>query len=257
MFKNYRTVLLSSLMVLFLSSSPAFAEWYVGGGVGLSMPHNVTDFTHTDFTRLDGSDDLSSDSFQSTLTDFSADSSFTGEIKGGYFFEKVPYFGIEVNLSFSQSESNQESVVVKVESINDKKVFSTNSADALLSMKSELISYGFLGVFRTPNEYAKKYFNGFQPFVGVGVALNSMDLKEGLVEFPGDEAYPISLSSSSDTAIGLLLSVGVNYIVNDHVKLYSEYKYKKASFELHQGEEDTITFDASDSSVLVGVSYSF
>lgn len=235
MIKKYKAIFLVILMVISFIRSPVFAEWYVGGGIGLSVPHDVTDFTHDD-------------GVQSTLTDFSVDSSFAGGIKGGYFFEKAPYFGIEVNLSFSQPESNQESVVVNNLILGDE--------EGLVSQESRLISYGFLGVFRTPNEYAEKHFSGFQPFVGGGVAINSLHIKEGLLEFSDVPLNPISVSSVNDTAIGLLLSAGVNYIVNDHIKLYSEYKYKDISFKFDYGGS-TETFDASESSVLVGVSYGF
>ena len=39
-----RKLFLIGLICAFLAPSSAFAEWYAGGGIGLSMPHDVTDF---------------------------------------------------------------------------------------------------------------------------------------------------------------------------------------------------------------------
>ena len=65
-------------------------------------------------------------------------------------------------------------------------------------------------------------------------------------------------SSEDNTSVGLLISAGLNYILNDRVKLYSEYKYKGFN-----PEYDTLDgavkyeFDVETSSFHFGASYSF
>ena len=60
----------------------------------------------------------------------------------------------------------------------------------------------------------------------------------------------------SDTSAGFLLSAGLNYKINNHLKAYGEYKYTDVSFE------DTTSgtkydFDLDTSSLMFGVSYHF
>ena len=76
--------LLSLVFVLFTYSS-AVAEWYVGGAVGVAMPHDVDD--------LSGS----RGGYSLGISEFSPDSSFTGGVKVGYFFEKTPYKRLKVS----------------------------------------------------------------------------------------------------------------------------------------------------------------
>ena len=65
-------------------------------------------------------------------------------------------------------------------------------------------------------------------------------------------------TGESNTSVGPLISAGLNYLFSDRVKLYSEYKYK--GFNPEYGELDgavTYEFDAEESSLLFGASYSF
>ena len=94
-------VLLSLVFVLFTYSS-AVAEWYVGGAVGVAMPHDV--------------DDLSGSAGGYTLgiSEFSPDSSFTGGVKVGYFSEKMPRLGVEINWSMSEPDVDKETVFATI-----------------------------------------------------------------------------------------------------------------------------------------------
>ena len=89
--------LLSLVFVLFTYSSAA-AEWYVGGAVGVAMPHDVDD--------LSGSEA----GYSVAISEFTPDTSFTGGVKVGYFFEKTPYLGVEINWSMSEPDVDKETV---------------------------------------------------------------------------------------------------------------------------------------------------
>ena len=93
--------LLSLVFVLFTYSS-AVAEWYVGGAVGVAIPHTVDDLEST------------GTGFTITSSGFDADKAFVGGIKGGYFFESIPYLGVEVNWSMSASDIDKEAVTLTI-----------------------------------------------------------------------------------------------------------------------------------------------
>ena len=59
--------------------------------------------------------------------------------------------------------------------------------------------------------------------------------------------------------IGFLISAGLNYIISDHVKLYSEYNYQSVDYEFGALDADGITWELNGevSSVVFGASYSF
>ena len=93
--------LLSLVFVLFTYSS-AVAEWYVGGAVGVAMPHDVDDLS------------ASSGGYSLGISEFSPDTSFTGGVKGGYFFEGTPYLGVEINWSISEPDVDKETVTATI-----------------------------------------------------------------------------------------------------------------------------------------------
>jgi hypothetical protein len=96
--------LLSLVFVLFTYSF-AVAESYLSEGLGISMPHDVTDWKG------------SSGSYNLTLTDFTPENSFAGGIKAGRFFESMPNFGVEFNLSISDPDVDKEPIKATMQNI--------------------------------------------------------------------------------------------------------------------------------------------
>ena len=89
-----------SLSMVFNQS--AHAEWYVGGAIGVAIPHTIDDLEST------------GTGFTITSSGFDADTAFVGGIKGGYFFESFPYFGVEINWSMSASDVDKEAVALTI-----------------------------------------------------------------------------------------------------------------------------------------------
>ncbi len=236
--------LLSLVFVLFAYSS-AVAEWYVGGAVGVSMPHDVTDFKGSGGT------------YTGTLTDFTPDNSFAGGVKLGYFFEQVPNLGVEFNWSISDPDVDKEKITATL--TNPVGIFAGQASGDFLGTADvdSLNSFGFLAMLRITDEDAKSEYNGIQPYLGLGFSVNVLDVNKISV-YSTAGAFIAETSGESNTSIGPLISAGLNYIINDRVKLYSEYKYKHSNFEYD--ELDGIVkyeFDGEESSLLFGASYSF
>ena len=107
------------------------------------------------------------------------------------------------------------------------------------------------------DEDAKSEYNGIQHYLGLGFSVNVLDVNKISV-YSTAGAFIAETSGESNTSIGPLISAGLNYIINDRVKLYSEYKYKHSNFEYD--ELDGIVkyeFDGEESSLLFGASYRF
>ena len=100
-----KLAILLMVPVFFLAmtfNQSAYAELYVGGAVGVAMPHDVDD--------LSGS----SGGYSLGISEFSPDNSFTGGVKVGYFFEKTPYLGVEVNWSISEPDVDKETIYATI-----------------------------------------------------------------------------------------------------------------------------------------------
>ena len=64
-------------------------------------------------------------------------------------------------------------------------------------------------------------------------------------------------NSDSSTGVGFLLSAGLNYIVSDNIKVYSEYKFQTVEHTLTMDTGVNSELTNESSSVVFGASYSF
>ena len=119
-----------------------------------------------------------------------------------------------------------------------------------------MTTYGFLAMFRATEEQTKNMFN-MEPYLGLGVAINNISLGRGTAyNAAGAELAGGVENLGSDTSTGFLLSAGLNYKINNHLKAYGEYKYTDVSFE-DTTNGTKYDFDLDASSLMFGVSYHF
>ena len=238
-------ILLSLVFVLFTYSS-AVAEWYVGGAVGVAIPHTVDDLEST------GS------GFTITSSGFDSDNAFVGGIKGGYFFESIPYLGVEVNWAMSAPDVDQEPVTLTITGTVTGLGAGQNSGDFLLSADVDSVSaFGFLAMLRATNEDAKAKYNGIQPFLGLGFTVSTIDVNSATLFNTAGTQLSTTANSDSSTDVGFLLSAGLNYIVSDNIKVYSEYGFGTVEHTLTMDTGVNSEMTSESSSVVFGASYSF
>ena len=238
-------VLLSLVFVLFTYSS-AVAEWYVGGAVGVAIPHETDDLksTGTGFTL--------------TASEFTSDNAFVGGIKGGYFFESNPSLGVEVNWSMSDSDVDKETINATITGTPTGLYVGRNSGDFIGSVDVDSVSsFGFLAMLRATNEDAKAKYNGIQPFLGLGFTVSTIDVNSATLFNTAGAQVGTTANSDSSTDAGFLLSAGLNYIVSDNIKVYSEYKFQTVEHTLTMDTNVNSTLTSESSSVVFGASYSF
>jgi hypothetical protein len=138
------------VFVLFTYSS-AVADWYVGGAVGVAMPHDVDDLS------------FSSGGYSLGISEFSPDTSFTGGVKGGYFSENTPYLGVEINWSISEPDVDKEAVFATITGTPTGVYVGQTSGNFLGSVDVEsLSSFAFLAMLRVTDDDAKKEYCGVQ-----------------------------------------------------------------------------------------------
>ena len=226
-----------SLSMIFNQS--AFAESYIGLGLGVSLPQDVTDIKGTTAAGVAG-----------TGTDVSADDAFSYGIKAGHYFNSVPWFGVEMNIYQRDNDVDQQTATA------------TGTAGILNGTAGQLkvdvnsgTTIGFLAMVRATEEQSKNLLN-LQPYFGLGFGVNIIDLGEAST-FTAAGAANGSTNLESDTNVGILVSAGLNYKIYDNLKAYGEYKYTDGSFESKGSDGVTYEYDAGDSNLMFGVAYNF
>ena len=238
--------LLSLVFVLFTYSS-AVAEWYVGGAVGVAIPHTVDDLEST------------GPGFTITASGYDSDNAFVGGIKGGYFFESIPYLGVEVNWAMSAPDVDQEPVTLTITGTATGVAGGQNSGNFLLSADVDSVSsFGFLAMLRaTTDEDAKAKYNGIQPFLGLGFTVSTIDVNSATLFTTAGVQVGTTANSDSSTSAGFLVSAGLNYIVSDNIKVYSEYTFQTIEHTLSMDTNVNSELTSDGSAVVFGASYSF
>ena len=233
-----------SLSMVFNQS--AYAEWYVGGAIGVAIPHTIDDLEST------------GTGFTITSSGFDADTAFVGGIKGGYFFESFPYFGVEINWSISESDVDKEAVALTITGTATGLAGGQATGDFLLSADVDSVSsFGFLAMLRVTDEDARKEYFSMQPYLGLGFVVSTIDVNSATLFNTAGTQLGTTANSDSSTDVGFLLSAGLNYIVSDNIKVYSEYKFGTVehTLTLDTGVDSKMTSESS--SVVFGASYHF
>jgi opacity protein-like surface antigen len=118
-------------------------------------------------------------------------------------------------------------------------------------------SFGFLAMLRATNEDAKAKYNGIQPFLGLGFMVSTIDVNSATLFNTAGTQLSTSANSDSSTDVGFLLSAGLNYIVSDNIKVYSQYNFGTVEHTLTIDTGVDTKMTSESSSVVFGASYSF
>ena len=237
-------LLLSLVFVLFTYSS-AVAEWYVGGAVGVAMPHDVDDLS------------FSSGGYTLGISEFSPDTSFTGGAKVGYFFEQTPYLGVEINWSISEPDVDKETVTATITGTPTGVYAGQTSGEFLGSVDVDsLSSFAFLAMLRATDEDAKAKYNGIQPYLGLGFTVSTLDVNS-VTAYSTAGALIGTGTGDSTTDVGFALTGGLNYLINNNIKTYIEYQFGSVDYEFGSIDGLKTELTGQNSSLMFGASYSF
>ena len=236
--------LLSLVFVLFTYSS-AVAEWYVGGAIGVAMPHDVDDLS------------ASEGGYTLGISEFSPDSSFTGGVKVGYFSESTPYLGVEINWSISEPDVDKETVFATITGTPTGVYAGQTSGNFLGSVDvASLSSFSFLAMLRATDEDAKAKYNGIQPYLGLGFTVSTLDVNS-VSAFTTAGALIGTGTGDSTTDVGFALTGRLNCLINNNIKTYIEYKFETVDYEFDSIDGLKTELTGQNSSLMFGASYSF
>jgi opacity protein-like surface antigen len=190
-----QTFWLLALVVFFLFGSTAQAEMYIAGQVGASIPNK--------FSNVEGVDSLAGAKF----SDLSLQNSFMYGAKLGYYFDSVKWLGLETEVFNTNPNLKQQNVTITVPPFG-------SVSGSVIGQHVRVLNWAPINVVvRYPGER-------FQPYAGVGLGLFFARVHDST---SGE-------SSSDNWKVGLNTQLGLRFLVTQHVSLFGEWKYNRASF---------------------------
>ena len=206
------------IVLLCISFHPFYsaAEMYVAGMAGYTAPNDLTNIKGTG-----GASALS-------LSDLELQSSVAYGGKIGYFLPNLKWLGVETELYNTTPNVKQQPATVSG-------FGASVPIGTLPGFHLRVLTWGINAVVRYPGKT-------FQPYAGVGLGVFFAK-----ATFQGQ--------SDSDTVPGLNALAGLRFFATEHVALFAEYKYNRATFNL----PNAIGFEADYSANIFmgGLSYHF
>ena len=250
--KNGSGLLLSLALVLCVPSA-AFSEGYVGAGLGITMSVSRDIMEFNGLGRTEG---VSVSRFSSApyLAERETGGYFFRSAAAGYFFERLPWLGFEVNYAINNHDMDA-AVSAKIAKDSNGPRGNLNSGEFIGVVDvSHHSTVGVLLKFR-PQKY--KTYAGFGVFGGLGLGVDILNVK-GVEFLDANKVKQRDRAMETMLDLDLLLSAGIDYKIKKNAKAYGEYKYKNAGFgsSAFDGVVD-YEFDFEESSFTFGFAYSF
>src|SRR6266849_1140521 len=221
------TSLLMLLAPIVLFAPQAYAESYVAGQIGVTLPQSLNNgkVTQDGFGGLD-------------ISDQSLKSSAMVGAKLGHYFTRARWIGIETGVSYSTPH-------IKEGSLTFSGPGGMATSPSLSGVHQRIITWDADVIFRYPGYR-------LQPYIGIGPSFYFANLK-GPAAPPGQSA----------TSIGFNVAGGLRYYVTRHWALFGEGKYNQARMNYSSNHSDPnadpFGFRATYSALTLslGISYSF
>jgi opacity protein-like surface antigen len=223
-----RTVLLTLLAPIALFAPQAYAETYVAGQFGVTLPQSLSNGTVTQdgFAGLD-------------LSDQPLKSSAMLGAKLGHYFSKARWLGIETGLSYTTPHIKEGTLTFSGPGGPPQ------TTGVLSGVSQRMVTWDMDVMFRYPRYR-------LQPYIGFGPSL-----------FFGSLKGPAAPPGQSSTAIGFNAEVGAQYYLTRRWTLFGEGKYSHARMSYSSNDSDPnadpFGFSATYSAftISVGLGYHF
>ncbi len=212
----------ASTLILLAANVSAYAEMYVAGQVGYTVPNKLT--------NVEGTGDLTGVSF----SDIGLQNSFMYGAKLGYYFESMKWLGLETEVFNTNPNVKQQQVTG---------IFGGASATETIAGENVRV------LNWAPINVIVRYQAGpLEPYAGVGMGVFFARLQQG-----GE--------STSDTNVGLNTQVGLRYKVTKNLAVFGEWKYNRVHLNFDQSTPNQnvggIKGDYSANLFAFGVGYHF
>jgi opacity protein-like surface antigen len=203
------------LCALLAVAFPAQAEMYVAGQIGANLPQDISNV------------EWSAGSFRAPGSDIALQTSLMYGAKLGYYFDQLPWLGVETEVYNSNPHIKQQ----------DVRIGNTNLG-SIPGAHHRMLTWSPVTVV------GRLQFGGLEPYAGVGLGLFFSRIS--------DES-----GSNSDTAVGLNTQLGLRYRITPHVAVFGEWKYNRASLNHDLGGGVKFEGDYSAHILAFGVGYHF
>ncbi|TKB58115.1 MAG: porin family protein [Nitrospira sp.] len=193
--------LLALLTPIVFFAPHAYAETYVAGQVGVTLPSIGSGLSNTDLTGvfIQGS----------TLSDQALTSSILYGAKVGHYFTAVPWVGLEAEVYNTTPHIKQQSL----------EFFAPSGASV---GSANVTGANFRVLTLAPLNVTFRYHKTrLQPYIAIGPGIFLARLKDPSLT---------SDNTQSDTAFGLNAQVGLRYYITRHFTVFAEGKFNHARF---------------------------
>lgn len=185
-----------AIACLYIAEHRAYAESYVGGQLGITIPSIGKGFT--DVEAVDKTDTFPAGT---RFSDLALKSSILYGAKVGHYFQQIPWFGVEFELYNTTPHLKQQPSTLTVPGFAPLQ--GTTDGNYLRVLTIAPINF----MLRYPGKRV-------QPYVGVGPGIFLARLKEA-------EAG----QTLSSTTVGVNTMVGLRYLLTRHFAVFGEWKY--------------------------------
>ena len=207
-------------LLLALISSPAEAEMYVAGQVGLNLPHSLSNVEHSSGgpTTFDENDQ-------------SLKSSLLYGAKLGYYFESLKWLGVETE-------------VFKTTPYLEKQHVTTLGGINFLTAPGAHLN---VWTWAPANIVVRHQMGAFEPYAGIGLSFNVSN-------------FSVGEGRSSGGGPGLNTQLGLRYRITTNLAVFGEWKFNHANLEYgdfmgFKGQELSVNYNAHN--MVFGVGYHF
>ena len=204
-----RPIVIASLMALMvpivLFTPKAYAESYVAGQFGVTLPSVGNGLSNNDLTGvfIPGS----------TTSDQALKSSILYGAKVGHYFQSVPWFGLEAEMYNTTPHVKQQTIT-----------FFAPSGASAGSASTEGLNFRVFTL--APLNLTFRYHKTrLQPYIAFGPGLFIARLKDPSLT---------SDNTQSSTALGLNAQAGLRYYVTRHFTVFMEGKFNHARFNFSE-----------------------
>ncbi len=215
-------------------ASPAGAETYIGFGAGASVPNDYSRI------RLGGAAVANYD-------DLGTKNSFSYGFKAGHFWDQSAIMGFDFGVELNYFNRDLDATLQEIASYFP-------NAEHLGFRVNSFQTVSLIPLLRYK-------FDKFAPYVGVGLALNILDVEEVSLGNNPINTVRISQSLSNIIHLGMITSFGVSYKISENFKVFSEYKYSKSNYDLFlipsPNTNLNFTLDAVDHNFMFGLTHEF
>ena len=231
--RSARRFVLASLLTLLapivLLAPQAYAETYVAGQLGLTLPSIGKGLTDTDVTGI-------ASGFGVTTTDQSLKTSILYGAKLGHYFQSVPWLGIEAEVYNTTPHVKQQSVTF------------SGPSGPVGSVELPGVNLRVL-TFAPFNITLRYHKTRLQPYIAVGPGIFFARIKDPSLT---------SDNTQSSTELGLNAQVGLRYYITRHFTVFAEGKYNHVRFNFAE-TPNLFGFDSTYNMfhLAFGLSYNF